>query len=265
MKNPLLRNMLTTVIALYTVVVYPQKIESDNSKIREWQAQVKHLDEFIGRFNYQKDFRNEPIDNYFREKYPRERVIHSLFNLEDSRFETTEGDSNQFKLKSKFIKTVIDNNLYIMKDERLFALLTCRFLYNDILVDIDITMKYEKNNIEAYYWVVHNIESELFNFNHVDDPMAFIPPNNDELGFMKLQQVFNSSETPENYTNTDNSLNQLSVFLFLLKQKKLVFKEIQQMDYKYLGIDGWEVIISKFDRSDYNSGWLISDLRTISD
>ena len=52
---------------------------------REMILSVKQLNQFADRFNYEKDFSNDPIDTVFKKKMPRVKYLEYLFDKHDMR------------------------------------------------------------------------------------------------------------------------------------------------------------------------------------
>ena len=107
-----------------------QLVKSDASQLpRNYLIRVKQFNEFIGRFNYEKDFLNQDIGPAFSDKISREQYIGLLFNnaSDDKMPEKTTNDT----LVSDFIRLVCNDSLYIdTYSELVFAELKCRVTLN---------------------------------------------------------------------------------------------------------------------------------------
>ena len=81
-----------------------------------------------------------------------------------------------------------------------------------------------------------------------------------ELDFMTLRKALQDNDTPENYTRHSFEPDYVTLLLYELKNKNLVFETVQQVKFHFFQIDGWYFEIANFNRSGYNTGWLISNL-----
>ena len=57
----------------------------------------------------------------------------------------------------------------------------------------------------------------------------------------------------------------LSIFFYEIKQGNLVFEKINGEKFHVFQIDNWYFEVSWFNRSGYNTGWLISNLIYLKD
>ena len=51
-----------------------------------------------------------------------------------------------------------------------------------------------------------------------------------------------------------------SLFLYEVKKGNMKFKTVNEVKFHFFQIDGWYFEVSQFNRSGYNTGWLISNL-----
>ncbi|MBN1185811.1 MAG: hypothetical protein JXB49_26250 [Bacteroidales bacterium] len=256
---------ICTILLLSSNISRAQLILSNNSTPLEIQTSVHQLDQFIGRFGYQLDFTNKPVTDDFMKKYSRKLVISLLLDQEDKRFDTASVDQAYVDQVKKFITYVVDNNLTINRDNNLYVVLNGQFLCQGKSIPVQLLMQYYYHGENAYSWKIIDVYSTQFDFAGTEEITKYIPPNNDEMGFMYLQRAFEDVENLGNYTDTTLIQSQLSVFLYLMSQKQITFQQIQDYHYLYIGIKGWCMEIKNFQREGLNTGWLISDIRKFNE
>ncbi|MBN1118097.1 MAG: hypothetical protein JXA77_12880 [Bacteroidales bacterium] len=228
----------------------------------ELYVQVKNYDEFINRFNFQIDFKGNPIDNSFRQNYTRKQVIETLFDLDDKRLKPESKQQQSYlNIKNKFIDEVVTKNIFIKKDANLYARVSCIFTYKQEDIKIELFLKYTYDGDNAYRWALTKVKSEMLEISNVDDITHFITPNSDELGFSNLNRAFAANSSMKNIADSDFEYDELSAFLYLTETGALTFKNAVSHQYIYYGIPGYKVVIDEFNRTGYNTGWLISDIR----
>ena len=81
---------------------------------------------------------------------------------------------------------------------------------------------------------------------------------------MNLRKAFLHSDSIAQYTSKKFIPDQLSVFLYEVKKGNLKFKSVQNVKFHFFQIDGWYFELAQFNRSGYNTGWLISNLVKIN-
>lgn len=240
-------------LSLPSATVLSQRIGQKDPIPQELIIQVKNIHDFIGRFNFELDPSGEPLSNEFKSKYNRGQLLETLFNKGD-----TMRKLNQLELQ--FINDVMSSNKKMLKDTNLFTKLSCLFEYDKDTLPIDLLLQYTYDGDNAYRWAIVKVNSKRLNLFGSTNISEYIPPNNDEIGFSRLEQALKGNMSPISLAPNHYKYDQLSTYLFLLEEGLLVFRESTDMKYIYKGIDGWEIHLKDFNRPGYNSGWLISDL-----
>jgi hypothetical protein len=75
-----------------------------------------------------------------------------------------------------------------------------------------------------------------------------------------LENVFINKENIDDYIQANERSFELAKLVELIKGSKIVFKEITNITYHLLQIDGWIIKIDYFSRKIENSGWLINEM-----
>lgn len=252
---------ICTFLLLFNSFSRAQLIISDNSTPVEIQTSVLQLDQFIGRFNYQLDFLNKPVTDEFRDQYSRELTISLLLNQEDKRFDSTSTfDQKYVDAVNEFIKNVVDNKLTLKRNDKLYAKLQSKFLYQEKSINITLLMQYHYHGENAYSWMIVDAYSKEFDFPGEQEISKYIPPNNDEMGFMYLQRAFEDADNLGNYADTASIQNQLPIVMYLISSGKMKFQEVKEYHYLHYGIKGWCIEIKNYQREGLNTGWLIGEV-----
>ena len=85
-----------------------------------------------------------------------------------------------------------------------------------------------------------------------------------ELDFMNLRKALVKDGSPESYTLADFQPDYLTLFLYEVKKGLLKFKNVNRISFHFFSLEGWYFTLNNFNRTGYNSGWLISDLTEIN-
>ncbi len=77
---------------------------------------------------------------------------------------------------------------------------------------------------------------------------------------MNIYKIFEDSQVIEYYASNEYTPDYLTLFFYEIKQGNLKFDHVESVKFHVLQIDNWYFEVSWFNRSGYNSGWLISNL-----
>ena len=223
--------------------------------------EVKQLDQFIARFNLS--------ENIYGDKYPQEtkdssqmllsskvnvrkKVLKSLFDYENSKNDTS--------LIKNFIKVVSENSKEISFDKgNWFAEVNTIVKLNGNEKNAQIILQIEKNSKKELKWVIRGVKADFLNFSSkvTED---FINPMSHETYFIDLKKVFENRHSVRQYAYKDFNPDEFSIFLYLISQNNVQLKQIYSISYHFLQIDNYVFTIDFFNRTSFNSGWLISNL-----
>ena len=95
--------------------------------------------------------------------------------------------------------------------------------------------------------------------------MKFLHPLSHELDFMNLIKVFREGEILEQYAERGYLPDYLTLFIYEFRKLNLHFVTIENVKFHFFQIPNWYFEISEYNRSGYNSGWLISNLIRLSE
>lgn len=225
--------------------------------------QVKQLSEFINRFNYDLDFNSQPIDSIFKTKISRKIYLKALFNQSDARLVIS---SNPYALLTdQFIDSVVANNYRINKNyQQIKAKAHSLIKRNGVSDTIDIYLFRESLGYGMYKWVITDVKDDYYFFQSSDTTgQTFLSPVSNETNFIALQRVLKDREQLMAYTPDGFTLDNLSLFIYDLYNKNIVFEHVIELTYFINDIPGWEVRVKEFTRNTCNSGWLIDDIKIV--
>lgn len=228
---------------------------------REFYTMTKQMGQFIHRFNYEEDQygnRLYPGDKDYRNAAKRKDAIALLFDLENPRTSGT--------LRNYFIDDLTKNNNQFMEflGGDWYSEISAKFKWKGQMVDISMIMALEKDGLGSK-WVITNVFFSEFQKYFPQGELTerekhFLHPMSHELDFMNIYKIFNDPQTVEYYASTDYHPDYLTLFFYEIKQGNLEFDHVESVKFHVFQIKNWYFEVSWFNRSGYNSGWLISNL-----
>ena len=227
---------------------------------REFYTMTKQMGQFIHRFNYEEDQygnRLYPNDKDYRSAAKRKDAITLLFDLENPRTSGT--------LRDYFIEDLTKNNQFMeFLGGDWYSEISAKFKWKGQMVDISLIMALEKDGLGSK-WVITNVFFSEFQKYFPQGELAerekhFLYPMSHELDFMNIYKIFNDPQTVEYYASTDYHPDYLTLFFYEIKQGNLKFDHVESVKFHVFQIKNWYFEVSWFNRSGYNSGWLISNL-----
>jgi hypothetical protein len=227
-------------------------------------AQTKQVNQFFRRFNGEEDEKGNryyPKDKAYQSIKLRKKYIGILFD-----------DSNKginSDLKAQFGKDVLDKNKPALLDfhgGNWFAEVNTTFTANGKEQPVILFMKLENAQLGSK-WVIDRVFSDFFAVNFLRDTTKvgrFIHPMSHELDFMNMRKAFERTDSIAQFASKKFVPDYLSVFLYEVKKGNLKFKTVNEVKFHFFQIDGWYFELSQYNRTGYNTGWLISNLVKIN-
>jgi hypothetical protein len=250
-----------TILAQIVIEENGKKIPLENMIL-----EVKQLDEFISRFNYQADFFGKPVSESFKKQFTRSAYINFLFNLEDKRLLQNSKDYSESYVnrKNKFIKDISgDKDKFIDPlSKEIYAIANCRIFYRNKPEIVNIILR---RYIGADYvkWVIHSVDTRFLDLKNEKTELVTLPPNSHETNFISLKKAFDKKINLTNIASEKFVYDQLSVLFFLVSNDFIQFQHVEHLKFRICDFDNWSLIIDNFNRDSQNAGWLISDLEYI--
>lgn len=228
-------------------------------------AEVKQVNQFFRRFNNEEDpmgSRYAPTAPEYRDNKVRKNYFISLFD----RYSTTMMPD----AKDQFLNDVTDDKNPQFLDfygQEWYAELATQVLWNGQQRLIMLYLKLEKEH-QGYKWVISNVEIPEFNnlYKEVTEEERiglFLHPMSHEIDFMNIYKAFQSVDKIACYIGKDFRPNHLTLFIEALNKQNITFVSVNNVKFHFMQIDGWWFEISYQNRSDVNSGWLITNLLKI--
>jgi hypothetical protein len=226
-------------------------------------AETKQINQFFRRFNSEEDLDGKRLyegDEHYHDKEFRSNYIQMLFDRQNEAI--SEG------LKQDFIKEVTKNNAPSYLDYyggRWFAEVDAKFIYQGQSRTVVLFLELEKENL-GIKWVINNVYFYPFSKLFYTDSTAmakFLHPMSHEIDFMNLIKVFREPETVEYYFDEDFKPDFKTLFLYEIKNGDLKFETIENVSFHFFQLNGWYFQLKEFNRTGFNTGWLISNLSKI--
>ena len=227
---------------------------------REFYTMTKQMGQFIHRFNYEEDPTGKRLyanDKDYRKAEKRKDALPLLFDLDNPR---TAGNLRNF-----FVEDLLKNHQYLeFLGGNWFSEVSAKFKWKGQEVDISLIMALEKDGLGSK-WVISNVFFSEFQKHFPQGELSdrekhFLHPMSHELDFMNIYKIFNNPQTVEYYASTDYQPDYLTLFFYEIKQGTLKFDHVENVKFHVFQIKNWYFEVSWFNRSGYNSGWLISNL-----
>lgn len=233
---------------------------------RELYTMTKQMSQFMSRFNYEEDQYGKkihPDSANFRNKENRKIILPLLFDMENPR---TNGSLRDFFIDDL---TKENSNYFEFLGGKWYSEVSATFKWKGESVDISMIFAIEKENLGSK-WVLTNVFftefSKLFPKGDIAEQQKhFLHPMSHELDFMNIYKVFKTPECIEYYASESYSTDYLSIFFYEIKQGNLVFEKVNNEKFHVFQIDNWYFEVSWFNRTGYNTGWLISNLIYLKD
>jgi hypothetical protein len=225
-------------------------------------AETKQLNQFIRRFNNEETIQGERLyvdkDSLYRNPVNRKKYLSILFDNNNSLITDN--------LKKNFVND-IDNK---SKPQYLefhggnwFSQANCTVNYKgrEEKAIIFLHLQEEKQGSK---WVIEKVEfeplTEQFKKND-NDTIHFMHPLSHEIGFLPMYRAFTEHKNIiQQYTAQEYEPDQTTLFLYEVKKGNIQFKSVDEVKFHIFQLTNWYIEVSNFNRTGYNTGWLISKL-----
>lgn len=238
------------------------KYMDDESRL---YAETKQVNQFFRRFNNEEGpdgVRYSKRSREYRNPDTRLKYLNILFNLENSSLDD--------QLKNSFLDVVTNDTAPKFLDfhaKGWFAEVKTKFLYRGQPKYVTFYLELEQENL-GYKWVITNVNFDNYSKLLEEENLGtekFLHPMSHELDFMNFIRVFDNKKYIEDYTQDGFAPDYLSIFIYEFKQGLFEYQTVMNLKFHFFQIPGWYFELEKFNRSGYNTGWLISRLTPISE
>ncbi|MDA0194948.1 MAG: hypothetical protein O2887_06710 [Bacteroidetes bacterium] len=257
-----MRIILLLLIATLTVHASVAQSElSDEMKETEEQlrASTKQINQFFRRFNGEEDEdgnRYFETDKKYRDPSLRKKYMPVLFDTQTSQIESN--------LVKNFVKQITkkDSPSFLnFHEDDWFAEVSTTFKYKGKEISGLLYMRLQKQGL-GYEWIIDDVAFEQFKKlfdKDTSETKKFMHPMSHELDFMTLRKALLENHA-EQFTGINYTPDFLTIFLYEMNLGNLKFETVRRVAFHFFSIDGYYFSITNFNRSGYNSGWLISSL-----
>jgi hypothetical protein len=231
------------------------------------QWQVKHLSQWIERYNHERLPNGTAFTDSSRRLYPREQYIRGLFNASDARLQ--KNGNTLYKLQvEEFIQESCGSKP-ILIGARPSVSATVPMLvqvgtHKDTLT-VCLQKRYRPDSV-AYWEVVRVRLSKGFKLpKQMTSPDSagrlYLPPNAHEVAFLPLRQLLLEHRSIVRLT-PDNGQSQPELLQLetLLCEQQIGFGAMLPPTLLIDTQRGWKVQLREFVRETDNSGWLVTGL-----
>lgn len=224
------------------------------------RASNKQMNQFFRRFNGEEDENGKRFyanDKKFRDPSLRKKYLPSLFDRQTSQI-----DPDVAKI---FVKEVSDKKTSIFLDHHTddwFAEVSTTFKFKGKEISGLLYMRMQRQG-QGYEWIIEDVAFDQFQqyFNKdTSENKKFMHPLSHELDFMTLRKALQNTKHSEQFTGRKFAPDFLSIFLYEINQGNLKFISVKNTKFHFFAIDGYYFSLANYNRSGYNSGWLISSL-----
>ena len=214
---------------------------------KKFALQTLQIYQFMDRFNYDEKIKIDKL------RSSKKTNIYILLNQNDSTLLNSEVTHNFINLLgSDSIKFKLSYNY---KDWN--ANVKTIFNYKKKEILINIVMKFIKDKF-GYKWTIDTVKSDFFAQPKINYSV-YINPLNNEVNFSELSSILENNKSIWSYTE-NKQYNSLSSFQDYIKNGDLVFDRIENIQYQFNNVLGYNFTVDYYMRTDMNAGWLISSL-----
>jgi hypothetical protein len=223
-------------------------------------AENKQVNQFFRRFNGEEDEKGEryyPKDRQYQSEKLRKKYLGILFDQSNAGLSAD--------LKTQFARDVLNKDKPVILNfhgGNWFSEVHTLFTLNGKDVPVTLFMELEKHKLGTR-WVINRVYSDQFKPYFERDTTKtgkFLHPLSHELDFMNLRKAFSKQDSISQFASKKFVPDHLSLFLYEVKKGTLKYKTVEEVKFHFFQVDGWYFELSEFNRSGYNTGWLISNL-----
>ena len=264
--------LLTFLLTFVTQCAFSQSYSFGNSTTGSEDEAILHMmnkqvGQFFRRFNMEEDQYGKLLnttDRRYHNTKIRTKLLEQMFDVHNPRTNSS--------LKKYFIEDVTSKShpVYLeFLDKNWFAEVSATFTSNGEEQHLILFLNLEKSGLGSK-WVISNVYYNYTSgfFPEIDSAEAmkyFLHPQSHELDFMNLHKALDHPSHIQYYASDNFEPDYLTLFFYLMKTGQLKFKEITSVKFHFFQVHDWYFELSYYNRSDTNSGWLISNLKYIKE
>ena len=268
-------------IFLLFMFVYPSRSSaqffSTDEKLNDeiFKREVKVIDEFIERFNDDKSsfIRKEYEKEHRAYDLPRKEIFISLFNLDNPQW------SKNTSLEEFFhdVSDSLHPPHLSFTDTSWYSEATCTFVYNKKNIEIPLILQIQIAKNHGAKWMIAGIaDNPIFSSasstivdpesHHAKEGFKFIATSSYGTNFVELHNTFADKKDILDYFEPALlATDKAKQFINLILQNKLEFKYAKDVKFHFFQLPNWVFVVEQFDRKSLNSGWLINDVKKVTE
>lgn len=243
------------ILLFFAVAFFAIETQAQFSKLNRdlFLSQIHLVDEFIDRFNGNSIRPNLP------EEFAKDRKSNILLLFDLAKFKSK--NDTLFLKAEDFAERVISDSVKLhYEDTTWYAKALCRGILRKKPVDFTLYLGVEKNNIGRYTWVIKRAEGKIFNLTSEKKHKPFtLMPDDHETNFMSLYRM--TDETADfvtDFVSKDYQIDPTAIFLTWIKSNDLKIEYVQDLQFVFNQVPGYEFTIKYISRESMNAGWLIN-------
>lgn len=225
-----------------------------------YETRIQLVDEFFKRFNGGETHADiKKNDKDFRQK-------NLLFCFNGRMFKSA--NDTCFTDAQAFIKKVMDDSISInYQDSTWIAKAVCEGKLKGKPVKFNLYLHVEHRRGNMYKWVISKAEGDIFRLEpSLRKESIMLLPDDHETNFMSLHRITTEKDDYIlNYAYKGFAVDETSVFYSLVYMGLLDIDYVDDLSFIFFQVPGYVFNVSFFERDTNNSGWLISDLKSVSE
>lgn len=225
---------------------------------KQYHAQVKLVDEFRARFNG-----DEQRIDIIREDST--RMVQLLLLCNGERYMSDTQFQDRYNNLMASITT--DNIRLSYSDSMWYATAVCDATIEGKDTQITLYLSVESRKEDMYKWVISEVDGDIFDLGGYEkNNDIFLMPNQHEQNFMALaRNISEMNKYATLFSKGSYELNRLTVFNTLVYYRLLQIKTVNKLTFTFLQVPGYMFSIEYFVRDSLNCGWLINEVKEMSD
>lgn len=252
--------LILGIISIHSSVSQDRLTDEMRGTEEQLRASNKQMNQFFRRFNGEEDENGKRFyasDKKYRDPALRKKYLPILFDSKSNQI-----DPETAKI---FAREITDKKSPLFLDHHTddwFAEVATTFTFKGREISGLLYMRLQQQG-QGYEWIIEDVAFDQFQKYFAKDTSEskkFMHPLSHELDFMTLRKALQGNNHAEQFTGRKYTPDFLTIFLYELNQGNLKFKTVKNVKFHFFAIDGYYFSLANFNRSGYNSGWLISSL-----
>lgn len=250
----------TFFVAAFSLSTMAQTVvlSGNDARYTLFAQSVKSCDEFMCRFNGTEAFPGLNIED----------TLGNLLMLFNSEMANSVPQKKFMSLLHDFQDSIHSNSVQLSYEStKWFAEEVIEFSIGKNTITLGIVLQPAKTSKGLFGWSIVGITGMGKAFGHYpEDKRYSISPEQNEAEFMELESIFHN-ETSEMslFRSSSQGIDSLSYFFALIENGNLKFQKRISTTYHFLDVPSYVFDVAYFQRKSSNTGWLITDIKKMSE